>query len=260
MLHNGTTNAGYIPRGGLIKAHGVLMMLAWLLIYVVPLLFASAYLRKEISNDLSRKDWCFQSIRKVIIATIVVMAIGLLLVIIANKDNHPPGLISSIYGMNVAHAVIGFIIPLIMATCLFLLHFIVPPFCTRKVPFSITVRTCSLLAIGAGVLVATNLLIGLVLFQTGSAPVNPMNDNLIFAILVLSFSFIKTVFYFLKLFCVLTSCWLKRHNGSYHAHACQRRWVCFVVTCFIFILIFDAVVTLVVMGLILVSPNLGYFN
>ena len=260
VLHDNATNAGYIPRGALIKAHGVVMMMAWLLIYVVPLLFGCAYFRKEISEDLSRKDWCFQSIRKVIIATIVVVAIGILLVIIANKDNNPPGLISSIYGMNVAHAVIGFIIPLLMVTCLFLLHLIVPPFCTRKVPFFITVFTCILLMMGAGVLVATNLLIGLVLFQTGSAPVNPMNDNLIFAILVLSVTFMKTAFLSLKLFCFLTNCCLKRHNGNYHAHACRRKCLCFAVMCFIFLLIFGVVVTLVVMGLILASPYLGYFN
>ena len=241
VLHNGTTNAGYIPRGGLIKAHGVVMMLAWLLIYIVLLLFASISLRKE-NSDLSRKDWWFQSIRKVSIATIVVMAIGLLLVIIANKDNHPPGLISSIYGMNVAHAVIGFIIPLIMATCLFLLHLIVPPFCTRKVPLCITVFTFTFFVIGAGVLAGTNLIIGLVLFQTGSAPVNPLNDNLIFVILAFSIAFMKLVLASLKPFrlftnCCIVCCCLRRQNGNYHARACQRRWAWFVVMCLIFLLI-----------------------
>ena len=264
VLHDNTTNAGYIPRGGLMKAHGVVMMMAWLLIYVVLLLFASASFRKE-NNDLSRKDWWFQSIRKVSIAAIVVLAIGILLVIIANRDSNPPGLISSMYGMNVAHAVIGFIIPLLMATYLFLLHLIVPPFCTRKCPFSITVISFILLVIGASALAGTNFIIGLVLFQTGSAPVNPKYDNLIYVILALAIGFMKSVLVCLKQFQLLTNrcivcCCLKRQNGNYHALVCQRRWVWFVVMCLIFLLIFGAVVMLVIMGLILASPDLGYFN
>ena len=228
------------------------------------LLFASISLRKE-NSDLSRKDWWFQSIRKVSIAAIVVMAIGLLLVIIANKDNNPPGLISSIYGMDVAHAVIGCIIPLIVASYLFLLHLIVPPFFTRKVPFSITVISFTLLVMGASLLAGTNLIIGLVLFQTGSAPVNPKYDNLIYAILALAIVFMKSVLISLKRFqfiinrCIV-SCCLKRQNGNYHARACQRRWAWFVVMCLIFLLIFGVVVMLAMMGLILVSPDLGYFN
>ena len=55
VLHGSTTNAFYFPRGGLMKAHGVLMMMAWMLIYVVLLLLVSA--RKEYAIDQSRNNW-----------------------------------------------------------------------------------------------------------------------------------------------------------------------------------------------------------
>ena len=39
VLHDNTSNAGYIPHSSLMKAHGVLMLLAWTLIFAVLLLF-----------------------------------------------------------------------------------------------------------------------------------------------------------------------------------------------------------------------------
>ena len=174
VLHDNTTNAGYIPRGGLVKAHGVLMLLAWILIYAVLVLFVSS--RKRDFIDLSRKNWWFQTIRALSITAVVVMVIGIFLV---NKNNSPPSLISSTCGLAISHAVMGYITPLTVVAYLLLFHFIFPPACTQTRSLCIITAVMMGLCVAFAVLlVIIDVLLGLVLFQTGCVPVDPLNDNL----------------------------------------------------------------------------------
>ena len=259
MLLDNTTTEGYIPRGSLMKAHGVLMLLAWILIFAVSFLIILS------KDEDTKKKWWFWTIRALSIMAIVIMVIGIFLIVIANKDNSPPGLISSTYGMNVAHAVIGFITPLTVVAYLLLFHFIFQPNCTRKWPLFTAAFSFALFLCAAYAFVVFNVIFGLVLFQTGSAPVNTLFDNLPFVVFVFYLSFIHLLAVLTKMVLFIAVCCCAfcstRCSCCYRASQCIRnKRRSFVWTFYMFCVIFTVVMMLLVMSFIIVSPDLGYIN
>ena len=259
VLHDNTTNAGYIPRGGLIKAHGVLMMMAWLLIYVVLFLFGSA--KKEYVIDYSRKNWWFQTIRAVSIMTIIIMVIGILLVIIANRDNSSHGLISSSCGFVTSHAVMGYITPLTLVAYLVLFHVIIPPNHFRSESFICIALLCGLCFFFALFMVILSGIFGLVLFQAGCA----LLDNLSLVLIVCLTFFLKYIALCAKIvFFIISGCCMKRDVKfpcCYRNCPCTpNKLMCFKWIVYLLIMVPIVIVMLVAMVFIAISPTLGYIG
>jgi hypothetical protein len=74
------------PR--LVRAHGIMMLIAWPLMAVTAIFFA-AWMRPALPNG----EW-FQIHRLLMSGSIIVAVIGFVLIFIANRNNDPPGLIS----------------------------------------------------------------------------------------------------------------------------------------------------------------------
>lgn len=74
------------PR--LIRAHGIMMLIAWPLMAVTAIFFA-AWMRPALPNG----EW-FQIHRLLMSGSILVAVIGFILIFVANRNNSPPGLIS----------------------------------------------------------------------------------------------------------------------------------------------------------------------
>ena len=208
--------------------------------------------------DLSRKNWWFQTIRALSIAAVVVMVIGI--VLIANKDNSPPSLISSTCGNVICHAVMGYITPLIVVAYLLLFHFIFPPACTQLQPLCITMVLCVLCLIVALVLVIIDVVLGLVLFQTGCAPVDPLNDNLPAVLFLFFFFFLKFV-----MLCCLAFAECQKRLAAKACCNCAgpctpNKDRCFKWGLCVFMIVANVIVMLFIMILIIISPNLGYIN
>ena len=75
-------------RPMLIRAHGILMIIAWPLMAVTAIFFA-AWMRPALPNG----QW-FQIHRILMSGSIFVAALGFLLIFVANRNNTPPGLIT----------------------------------------------------------------------------------------------------------------------------------------------------------------------
>ena len=242
------------------KAHGILMMLAWMLIYVVLLLLVSA--RKEYVIDYSRKNWWFQTVRAVSIMTIVIMMIGILLVIIANRDNSSHGLISSSpCGSAIFHAVMGYIAPLTVVVCLVLFHVMIPPNHFRSKSFILIALLCVLCFVFAVSLVIFSVIFGLLLFQSGCALI----DNLSLVLFVYLTFFLKFIAGCAKIVLVIIpNCCLKRHVWfpcCYRACPCTpNKLICFVWIVYLLMMAIIVIVMLVIMVLIAISPTLGYIG
>ena len=85
------------PR--LIRAHGIMMLIAWPLMAVMAIFFA-AWMRPALPNG----EW-FQVHRLLMSGSIFVASIGFILIFVANRNNDPPGLIS--FSNNVSTLVNG---------------------------------------------------------------------------------------------------------------------------------------------------------
>lgn len=75
-------------RPRLIRAHGILMLIAWPLMAVMAIFFA-AWMRPALPNG----EW-FQIHRFLMSGSIVVAVVGFILIFVANRNNSPPGLIN----------------------------------------------------------------------------------------------------------------------------------------------------------------------
>ncbi len=83
-------------RPRLIRAHGILMLIAWPFMAVTAIFFA-AWMRPALPNG----QW-FQIHRFVMSGSILVGLVGFVLIFIANRNNSPPGLIT-LGSANVSH-------------------------------------------------------------------------------------------------------------------------------------------------------------
>ena len=85
---DGGAVAGDVTRQRLVRAHGILMLIAWPLMAVLAIFFA-AWMRPALPNG----EW-FQIHRFLMTGSIVVGVVGFVLIFIANRNNSPPGLIN----------------------------------------------------------------------------------------------------------------------------------------------------------------------
>ena len=261
VLRDNTTSGGYIPRGGLIKAHGVLMMFAWLFIYVLIFLLGAGILRKQNLFDISRENWWFKTFRALSIMTIVVMVIGIILVIIANRNNGSYGFLpSSPCGFAFSHAVMGYITPLSVVAYLVPFHCFISS--TRSKSFVHTMAVlfglCFFLAIS---LVIMSGIFGLNLFQSGCALV----DNLSLFLVLFFPGILKCVVKCAKIFLVIAGCCRVKEHGmcSCCYRACPwslNKLICFVYVLYLFLFVVTTIVMLFVMVFIIISPTLGYVS
>ena len=260
VLRDNTTSDGYIPRGGLIKAHGVLMMLAWLLIYVLLFLVGAGASREQNPIiDISKKNWWFKTFRALSIIAVVVMVIGIIPVIIANRDNSSHGFSSSSpCGFALSHAVMGYITPLSVVAFIVLFHCFIPQ--TRSRSFVVSMVVLCGLCFGFSLsLVIINGIFGLLLFQSGCALIFDLSLALI---LVLT-GFLKLVYVCSKLFLIIAAnCRVKEHGiCSCCYRACPwslNKLMCYAYVVYLFFFVVTTIVMLVVMVLIIISPTLGY--
>ena len=72
----------------LIRAHGILMLIAWPLMAVTAIFFA-AWMRPALPNG----EW-FQVHRVLMVGSIVVASIGFILIFVAYRNGNPPGLLN----------------------------------------------------------------------------------------------------------------------------------------------------------------------
>ncbi len=97
---NAVTDSGDVQgdptREMLIRAHGILMIIAWPVMAVTAIFFA-AWMRPALPNG----QW-FQVHRILLLGSILIGVIGFILIFVANKNNSPPGLIT-LGSSNVRH-------------------------------------------------------------------------------------------------------------------------------------------------------------
>ena len=145
------------------------------------------------------------------------------------------------------------LLPITMSTPHLLFRFIFPPTCTRLWLIFAVVLSIYFVIISVA-LVTLDVLFGLLLFQTGCALV--VSDNIPF--LLLAFLIL-----FLKLVALCSNMVLKCVKVPYCYHACRctpNKQICFLWGGRVFMIVTTVIVTLVIMVLIIASPNLGYIN